>query len=154
MDAHKEWLNRTSERIRGLKAVLSTKEYRKRKLDYILRVTLRIANFSPTCEECQKYRGDITNFINEMGSMAPSSSTAKSNYRKKIKNITTHLSKKHKLSYSGQYIGFGLSLGVGIGVSAGSAMDNIALGIGIGVGIGLLIGSALETNARRKNKVI
>ncbi len=154
MGEHKDWQNRISERIRGLKAVLSEKEYKKRKLDYILRVTIRISNFSPTCEECQKYQGDITNIIHEMGSMAPSSSTAKGNYRKKTKTITSHLSKKHKLSFPGQYIGFGLSIGVGIGASAGSAMDNAAIGISIGVGLGLAFGSALEAKARKKGKVI
>jgi len=154
MDEHQDWLNRTSERIRGLKAVLSEREYKKRKLDRILRVTQRIADFSPTCEECHKYQDDITNFIYEMGSMAPASKQTKNNYRIKIKNITSHLSKKHKLSYKGQHLGFGLSVGIGIGVSIGSAMENIAIGVAIGVAIGLTVGSALEANARKKNKVI
>ena len=154
MEAHKDWLNRISKRIRGLKAVLSEQEYKKRKLDYILRLIQRIANFSPTCEECYKYQGEITNLINEMRTMAPSSNTAKRNNRTKIKTIVNHLSKKHKLSFPGQHIGFGLSIGIGIGVSAGSAMDNIAMGIGIGVGIGMAIGSALEANTRKKGKVI
>ncbi|MFC2165230.1 hypothetical protein ACFLT2_09570 [Acidobacteriota bacterium] len=71
MDAHKDWQSRISERIRGLKAVLSEREYKKRKLDYILRMTQRIATLSLSCEECQKHQSDITNLIYEMGSMAP-----------------------------------------------------------------------------------
>jgi hypothetical protein len=113
-----------------------------------------VAEFSPTCEECHKFQTDITNLIHEMGSMAPATGEAKSSFRTRIKNITSHLSKKHKLSFQGQHIGLGLSIGIGIGVSIGSAVDNIAVGVGAGVAIGIAIGSALEANARRKGKVI
>jgi hypothetical protein len=154
MDAHTDWQREISEKIRGLKAVLSEREYKKRKLNNILRMIKRVADFSPTCEECHKFQTDITNLIHEMGSMAPATDKSKKSYRVRIKNITTHLIKKHKLSYTGQHIGLGLSIGIGIGVSIGSAMDNIAVGIGAGVGIGMAIGSALEANARKKGKVI
>jgi hypothetical protein len=114
----------------------------------------KVAEFSPTCEECHKFQTDITNLIHEMGSMAPATGEAKSNYRTRIKSITTHLTKKHKLAFQGQHIGLGLSIGIGAGASLGSAMDNIALGVGAGVAIGIAIGSALEANARKKGKVI
>ena len=154
MDAHTDWQRITSERIRGLKAVLSEREYKKRKLDSVLRMTQKVAEFSSTCEECHRLQAEITDLIHEMGSMAPATGETKSNYRARIKNITTHLSKKHKLSYQGQYIGLGLSIGIGIGVSLGSAIDNIAVGIAAGVALGIAIGSALEANAKKKGKVI
>ena len=154
MDEHTVWLLDISERIRGLKAVLSEWEYKKRRLDYILRVTQKVADFSQTCEECRNFQAEITNLIHDMGSMAPATKKVKSNYRVKIKKISSHLAKIHKLSYKGQYIGLGLSIGIGIGASIGSAIDNTAVGIGAGVGIGIAIGSALEANARKKGKVI
>ena len=154
MDSQTAWQLDISERIRGLKAVLSKREYKKRRLDYILRVTKKVADFSQTCEECHNFQAEITNLIHEMGSMAPAAKKMKSIFRTKLKNMTTHLNKIHKLSNRGQYIGFSLSIGIGIGASIGSTMDNVAVGIGAGVGIGIAIGSALEANARKKGKAI
>lgn len=94
MDSNRDWRYGTSERIKGFKAVLSEREFKKRKLGYILRVIQRVDDFSPTCEACFKYHGDITNLMYEMGRMAPSSSATKRNYRTKITTIANHLSKK------------------------------------------------------------
>jgi hypothetical protein len=130
METYESWLNNTLESFAAYKQTLSNKDIKKYKLDYIARVAKRIADLSNECEEEKK------------------------NYDRKIKEITSHLQKKHKLVAEGTYVGFGIAVGPAIGVALGSGMGNVGAGIGIGIGIGLAIGSALEAKAKKDGKII
>ena len=154
METYDNWLNNTLESIAAQKQVLSKKDVKKYKVDYLARVAKRISDLSKECGECQKFQGDISKLAHDLGGLIQSSKEEKKNYDRKVKEITRHLQKKHKLYPEGTFVGFGIALGPAIGVAIGSGMGNVGAGIGIGVGIGLVIGSALEANAKKEGKII
>lgn len=154
METYDTWLNNTLEGFAAHKQTLSKKDTKKYKLDYLTRVTKRIADLSKECGECQKFQGDITKLTQDLGGLVQSSKEEKKNYDRKLKEITSHLQKKHNFVAEGTYIGYGIALGPAIGVALGSAMGNVGAGIGIGVGIGIAIGSALEAKSKKDGKII
>ncbi len=154
METYDSWLNNTLESFAAYKQTLSNKEVKKYKLDYLARVAKRIADLSKECGECQKFQGDISKLAQDLGGLVQSSKEEKKNYDRKIKEITSHLQKKHKLIAEGTYVGFGIAVGPALGVALGSGMGNVGAGIGIGIGIGLAIGSALEAKAKKDGKII
>ena len=154
MDTYDNWLNNTLESIASYKQTFNKKETKKYKLDYLTRLAQRIAELSKECGECQKFQSDISKLAQDLGGLVQSSKEEKKSYDKKIREITSHLQKKHKLYAEGTYIGFGIALGPAIGVALGSGMGNVGAGIAIGVGIGIVIGGALEANAKKEGKII
>jgi len=148
METYDSWLNNTLESFAAYKQTFNKKNLKKYKLDFLTGVAKRTAELSSECGECQKFQGDISKLAQDLGGLVQSSKEEKKNYDKKIKEITSHLQKKHKLVAEGTYVGFGIALGPAIGVALGSGMGNVGAGIAIGVGIGVAIGSALE--AKRK----
>lgn len=154
MDTYDNWLNNTLESIAAQKQTFSKKDMKKYKLDFLARVAMRVADLSKECGECQKFQDDISTLTQHLGGLIQSSKGEKKNYDRKIREITTHLKKKHKLYAEGTFLGFGIALGPAIGVAIGSGMGNVGAGIGIGVGIGVAIGSALEAKAKKDGKII
>jgi hypothetical protein len=154
METQNNWLNNILESLVSSRQTFSKKDTKKYKLDYFARVAKRIADLSKECGECKKFQGDLSKLVQDLGGSLQSSKEEKKNYDKKIKEITSHLYKKHKLYAEGTYIGLGIALGPAIGVAIGSGMGNVGAGIGIGVGIGIVIGGALEANAKKNGKII
>ena len=148
------WLNNILESLAAYKQTFSKKDTKKYKLDFFTRLAKRIADLSKECGECKKFQDDTAKLVQKLGGSVQSSKEEKKNYDKKIREITSHLHKKHKFYAEGTYIGFGIALGPGIGVAIGSGMGNVGAGIGIGVGIGIVIGGALEANAKKNGKII
>jgi hypothetical protein len=154
METYDNWLNNILEGIAARKQTLGKKDIKKYKLEFLACVAKRAADFSKECGECQKFRGDLSKLIQDLGGLVQSSKEEKKNYERKIKEITTHLQKKHRLVAEGTYVGFGIAIGPAIGVALGTGMGNIGAGIGIGVGIGVAIGSAMEAKAKKDGKII
>jgi hypothetical protein len=147
-------LNNTLESFSAYKQTFSKKDIKKYKLDFLARVAKRIADLSKECGECQKFQVDITKLAQDLGGLVQSSKEEKKIFDKKIREITSHLQKKHKLIAEGTYVGFGIAVGPAIGVALGSGMGNVGAGTGIGIGIGVAIGSALEAKAKKDGKII
>ena len=154
METYDNWLNNTLESIAAHKQSFSKNNIKKYKLDYLTRVAKRIADLSKECDECQKFQSDISKLAQDLAGMVQSSKQEKKKYNRKIKDITSHLQKKHKLYAEGTFVGFGIALGPAIGVAIGSGMGNVGAGIGIGIGIGVVIGSGLEAKAKKDGKII
>ncbi len=154
MATYDNWLNNTLESIAAQKQTFSKKDTKKYKLEYLTRVAKRVANLSKECGECHKFQADISALAQNLGGTVQSSREEKKNYDKKIREITSHLQKKHRLYAEGTYVGFGIALGPAIGVAIGSGIGNVGAGIGIGVGIGVVIGSALEAKAKKEGRII
>jgi hypothetical protein len=154
METYGNWLNNTLESISSFRQSFSKKDAKKYQLDYIARVAKRVADLSKECGECQKFQGNITKLSQDLGGLVQSSKEEKKIFDKKIREITSHLQKKHKLVAEGTYVGFGIAVGPAIGVAIGSGMGNVGAGIGIGVGLGVAIGSALEAKAKKDGKII
>jgi len=158
MEVHSDWYNRIAKEINLHRDSLSKKESKKYKLDLLLRVARRVADFSPSCGECQLSQPEITKLAGELGYLiqmpkqAPGE--ARKSYHKTLNNIIKHLKKGHKLVTKGYYKGIWMAIGPAISVAIGAALENPGIGIGIGVAIGLAIGSYLDKKAEKEGRVI
>jgi len=155
MEVHNAWHDKTSKEITLHQDNLNKKEAKKYKLDLLLRLTKRVADFCPECGHCQLFQQEITTLTQDLGNLIqmPDKQRRK-NYRKKINHIVKHLQSEHKLITQGQNLGLWISIGTAIGVAIGAGMGNVGGGIPIGLAIGTAVGIALDAKAKKEDRVI
>ena len=155
MNNKNKWLDDTRSQINHLKDLLSIKNYKKYKLQYLLCLAERVTEFYDVCGECQIFKQDISDLIVYVNNLAmqPDRERQKS-YFKPIEKITSHFHKQHKLVNEGYYMGIGIAIGSGIGVALGAALEQFGGGIPIGIGIGLAIGAALDAKAKKEGRIL
>ena len=155
MEAHSAWYNRIVKELSPYKDSLDKKDYKKYKLDLLLRLAGRVEDFSSHCSECQTFQGEIARLVQELSLLIQMpNKQSRRGYNKAINGMVKHLQKTHKLVSKGQYMGIGLAIGVGIGTAIGVALDNPGIGPAIGTAIGVAIGSYLDKKAQKEGKVI
>ena len=155
MEVHNAWYDKTTGEITLHQETLSKKDTKKYKLDLLLRVTKRIADFSVECGHCQMFQQEITTLIQDLGNLVQMPDKGgRKKYRKKINNIVKHLQSEHKLITQGQNLGLWISIGTAIGVAIGAGMGNVGGGIPIGLAIGTAVGIALDAKAKKEDRVI
>jgi hypothetical protein len=155
MEVNNRWYKETAEKISSYQNSLSKKEQKKFKLELLLRVTRRVAEFNDECGECQLFQQEITVYVNELGNMIHlADNTRRKKYAKRLKQTVRHLKSEHKLVPKGHYAGIWTSIGTGIGVAIGAGMDSVGAGIPIGIGIGVAVGMMLDAKAKREDRVI
>ena len=155
MEVPSDWYDKIVKEISLHKDTLSKKDYKKYKLDLLLRVAKRVDDFSAICGECQMSQPEITSLTQGLGNLLqmPSKEERKS-YFKTINNIIKHLQKQHKLVTKGQYMGIGVAIGAGVGVALGAALDNPGIGPALGTALGVAIGIAMDAKAKKEDRVI
>lgn len=151
---HERWYENTEKAITSYQSGLTPKEVKKYKLDLLLRVARRIADFSDECGQCQVFQPDITQLVQELGTLSRRPKDARRAYSKKMKLVISHLQKNHKLITEGHYRNLGMAIGSGVGVALGVAFDTVGGGTGIGAGIGMAVGASLDAKAKKEGRVI
>jgi len=155
MEFRSNWYDDTAKEINIYQDSLDKKVSKKYKLDLLLRIAKRVADFSTQCGQCQMLQQDITTLTKELSYLIQTpNKEARKRYFKTIGNITKHLQKQHKLVTKGQYIGIGMAIGAGIGVTLGAALGNAGIGPALGITIGLAVGSYLDKKAQKEGRVI
>ncbi len=147
---------RTKERLERLEIIVETMDPRRRKrldTDTLGRIFLRLDELSPQCDECADYPAAPEEILSLLES---SGEEGDRQVRRKIRELTDHLVKKHNLVRAGTYLAVYMSMGISFGLIFGMLLfeNNMALGIPIGMSIGIAVGSALDADARKKNKTI
>jgi len=154
MEANSHWHDDITEKIGTHRDNLSQKEAKKYKLDLLLRVARRIAEFSPECGPCQIFQEQISQLIHDLSNLSLFSRQTRRHYSKTINKMVKHLQQHHKLVTPGQNVGLWIAIGSGIGVAIGAVMGTFGAGIPIGIAIGVAIGSYLDSKARKEGRVI
>ena len=155
MEIHHRWYEDTAGVIKSYQDTLPKKVQKKYKLDLLLRVARRIADFSDECGQCQLFQPDITTLAQDLGNLVRMPDKARrKHYLKTINKIVKHLQSEHKLVTQGHHVGLWIAIGSGIGVALGAGMDSVGGGIPIGVAIGVAIGLALDAKAKKEDRVI
>lgn len=159
MENTNDWQNDIIKEIGEYKDKFSKKDYKKCKLDLLLRVTKKVAGFSPDCGECQHFQGEITKLTQDLGDLVDASKENRKSHLKVISTIIKHLQKRHKLKRyklicEGEYTMLGMVMGLVFGSAIGAAVGNVAIGIPVGMGVGMAIGFAMEIKAKKDEKVI
>lgn len=160
MEVHNDWYRGIVKEVTLYKDRLSKRDYKKYKLDLLLRIAKRVAGYSPDCGECQNFRGEITKLTEDLGDLHSSKEKLKG-YFKVIEIFTKHLQKSHKLITEGKNTKTWVVIGVIFGgVVLGTLLRaaGISMGFSNGLLIGLIIGGAigitLDSIAKKRGKVI
>lgn len=141
--------------ILHIKKQIEPKLVRRLKLDLLERIVIRLEDYSKACDECKGYLNYIENDISKIkDNLDILKKESLKDYSRKVKTITKHLKKKHKLVEEGEYLSLYISFGLMFGVAIGSALDNVALGPAFGLSIGAAIGVSLDANAKKEGRVI
>ncbi len=148
------WYNDIVKEIDKHKDRFIEKDYKKYKLDLLLRAAKRVASFSVDCSECQNFQIEIKKLAENLGNLIQSSKEERKSYFRTIDNVIKHLQKQHKLLFEHENLGIWFTIGIVIGVSLGNLLDYIGAGIGFGLVIGAAIGSYLDDKAKKDGKVI
>ena len=150
-----QWYNKIATEISQYKITLGEKGAKQYKIDLLLRVAKRVDEFSNICAECQAYKQEIANLVNELSMLVqmPSKQGLK-NHNAIITRIVEHLKKTHKLVDKGYHIGISMAIGAGVGAALGAAFDNPAIGTPLGIGIGVAVGAYLDKKARDEDRII
>ena len=155
LEVQSEWYSRIVKELNLYKASLGESEYKKYKLDLLLRIAKRVDSFSAICGECQLFQPEITGLVQDLGNIVQiPDKTARKRYFKVVDAFTKHLQKQHKLVTKWQYFSMWSGIGMGIGVVVGAAFDNSGIGTAIGTAIGILIGLAMDFKAKREDRII
>ena len=155
MGVHNGWYEKITGEIALHRQNLSKREAKKYKLDLLLRVARRVADFSPECGHCQLFQPEITTLTQDLGNLIQMPDKAgRKRYRKKITHMVKHLQSEHKLITQGHHVGLWISIGTAIGVAIGAGMGNVGGGIPIGLAIGTAVGIALDAKAKKEDRVI
>ncbi len=160
MEIQNDWYRAIAKEVILYKDRLSKRDYKKYKLDLLLRITKRVAGYSPDCGECQKFRGKITKLTEDLGDLHLFKEKRKE-YFKLIEIFIKHLQKSHKLITEGKNIKTWMIIGLLIGAfvlgtifrAAGMSMG-FSNGLLIGLIFGGVIGLVLDAMAKRRGKVI
>jgi len=139
MDSHKDWLEEVTFQLNKHKEKFTESEIKKYKLDFLLRLSQQIAEYSENCADCTSFQPEILGIIDDVGYFSKTMTEAKvpgevkRNYFKVINKISTHFERKHGSTPKkiNQYIGAGIAIGVVLGI----VIDNIGLGIAIGIAL-------------------
>jgi len=154
-DFESDWYKGVAKQIHELKNTLEDKDYKKFRLDLLLNVAQRVAEFSSGCGQCMLFQQDISVIVGDVANLAQYDDKGKRrSYFKSLNLIVGHLQRQHKIVTEGYYMGICMAIGAGIGVALGVAMDHIGSGIPIGVGIGVAIGAALDAKAKKDGRVL
>ena len=159
MEVGSQWYNRIATEIGQYQVTLGQKDFKKYKLDLLLRVAKRVDDFSHTCGECQTFKSEITRLTQELSLLTqmPSKQGIKS-HTKAVNNLAEHLKKVHKLVDKGHYLGVGIGIGMAIGAALGgalgAALDNPGIGTAIGIALGIAVGRYLDKKAEKEGRVI
>jgi len=159
MQVGSQWYNRIATEISQHQLALNQKDAKKYKLDLLLRAAKRVDDFSDICGECQTFKQEITNLVQELSLLLqmPGKEGIKS-HTKAVSKIVEHLKKVHKLVDKGHYLGMGVgigwAIGAGLGGALGAAFDNPGIGTAAGIVLGLAVGRYLDKKAEREGKVI
>lgn len=141
-----------------LRGTISDKDYRKFKLNTLLCVAERVAQFSHECGQCHMLQQDVTTLVQDASNLVYSvDKEERKRYQKSMDKIIEHLQKQHKLVKEGYYIGITMVIGSVAGVALGTALDNVGSAIPIGVGLGGLgaaIGAALDAKAKKEGRIL
>jgi hypothetical protein len=140
------WSRQINEKIKENADQLYRTDYKFYKLDRLEKITVKIDEFSSTCEECQKLKTDIETLVETIHLLANGSPSDRKIFEKNNESYMKHLSENHGLVQETYYLSKYTLLGILVGTLIIGGISYIInplyakLGILIGFAVGLTIG--------------
>ncbi|MBN1873142.1 MAG: hypothetical protein JXA33_02855 [Anaerolineae bacterium] len=142
------WYRDFSRAVGAHKEAFSEKQNKQFQIEAVLRLALRVRDFSDKCEICRGYQHTLTRLEEEMPEL-PGSQAQRQYQNKQVHEMQAHFVKVHHLSPPGYYmrkwIRYGLLIGFVLGFAATTFTGN-TLYFPAGCVVGIL-GGALYGNS-------
>ena len=97
MGSNNDWYENTDKEISSLKDKMSLSDYKLYEVELLSRVAKRVDVFSPQCEECSNFKGQITSIIEGISDWQNSKKEQRVSYVLALRSVIKHLEKQHKL---------------------------------------------------------
>ncbi|TYQ16993.1 UNVERIFIED_CONTAM: hypothetical protein Cloal_3584 [Acetivibrio alkalicellulosi] len=166
MNANEILRDKIIEDIRKLKTEIRTKKIKRLQIDRLENMVNKLYQHSDNCHICSNFL--ITFENNLLNNLELTDKSHLKNYMTNFRKIVSHLCKKHKLvtkgSSQGTFTLLGMSFGMSIGASIGMIFDidnqgswfvlGMSFGTLFGMSFGMLLGTILDSNAKKKGNVI
>ncbi len=156
------WYEKVVRIIDKHRFIFSMSDPEKNPVNFMVRVTRKVDEFSNTCEECESYKDTIYTIAEGLETLPDLPPEKRKRPFKKLKPIVKHLQKEHGLVTHNQYASAGLAFGLAGGAAVGFIVDMVfkSAGIGIilcsvlGIALGMSQGYAKDQKAKEAGKVI
>jgi|GEM_PF-2550116 hypothetical protein len=156
------WYEKVAQMIDKHRFIFSMSDPEKNPVNFMVRVTRKVAEFSGECEECEGYKDTIYTIAEGLETLPDLPPEKRKRPFLKLKPIVKHLQKVHGLAAPNQYasagLAFGLAGGAVIGIVAGTVVGQTGIGliagIAIGIGLGMSQGYAKDQKAKEQGKII
>lgn len=147
------WHSAISNRVEIIEAGLDSRATSQLRTKLIKRVAARLDQYSDKgCSECASLKTTLEHLLDLMDARARGEIIDRKEYHSQVMTLLKHLKGTHKLIEEGTYISLGTSLGLLLGV----VMQNMftIAHLGIGLCFGVAVGSMMDAQVKKENRVI
>ncbi len=139
------------------------KDYKFYKIDRLERMSERIDEYSDSCSECDAFKTEVEDIVENLTESLKGSPTLRSEYEKRNEKIVKHLKEVHHLSYKEYYasvysfVGFATGSVVLGGISWLINPTFLTFGLLAGFTIGIIAGRIIgkkKDNEQTRNSLI
>lgn len=155
------WYRQLIREIEVHQSNFTAKQLRAYQVNFMLRIALRIKDYSDACETCRDFQRTLSRMEEELPELL--NSKAQRHYQaQQLRLITDHFVRAHRLAppyyYTRLYVNYGLVVGLFLGIVVGLlALNNgiyLPLGLVAGVILGAAYGSCMDARVKRQQRVL
>lgn len=152
------WSKTINIKIEEQQEKLYRTDYKFFKLDTLEKISIKIDEFSDSCEQCNSLKQEIENLVDKIPDLINGSPGDRQFFEKKNSSFMSHLKKTHGIVQPAYFLSIytflgiiaGLILGAGISMIAG--IQYLTLGMMSGFSIGILTGRIYGKILDKKKK--
>ncbi len=156
-----QWYRKLVRDVEEHRSDFTAKQWQKYRMEFMLRLALRIKDASDACETCRDFQHTLTRLEEEFLEL-PGSKAQRSYQDQQLRLMGEHFAKTHHLTPPRYYLRLYAYYGLIAGMLAGIILGLMALGNGIylpagtvaGLLLGGLYGNAEDTRANRERRTI
>lgn len=146
MEKLKVWSKAINTKIDEQQEKLYRTDYKFFKLDTLEKVSVKVDEFSDSCEHCKSLKQEIESLVDKIPELINGSPGDRQFFEKKNSSFMKHLKKTHGIVQPSYYLSVYTFIGIMAGLAIGGAVSYITdyqyftLGLMLGFSIGILTG--------------
>jgi hypothetical protein len=155
------WFRNWSRAVDEHKDDMTSKQWEKFHIKYMLRLGQRIKDFSDGCKTCREYQHPLTRLEEELQELP--GSKAQRQYQTQVLNtITDHMVKEHRIAPSNYYLKKMLKYGIVVGLVIGIIVTffvtrnllHLPVAIILGAALSELYGYAEDNRIKQEHRIL
>jgi len=154
------WSRSINTKIEEQQEKLYKSDFKFFKLDRLVKISVKVDEFSDECEECETIKGKIEDLVEKIPDLLNGSPRDRHHYEKQNDAYMKHLEKKHGIVQPTYFLAVFTLIGIIIGLAIGGGIawlihpGYISTGLMIGFSIGILAGRIYGKILDKKKKIL